>query len=214
MSGAAPAGSATPVVHALPNRPKVELLDAGAEFIRVHLIGKGAVWFGPAAGSLPAYRFDAPGGQYRVLYAARRIKGAFVETVLHRKNRLLTRAFVDARSWTVLRLRRGLRIAKLYDEGLRWHGTDARVSSDTDYSHARAVALAIWSSSPDIDGLAYRSSHNDGEVCYALFNRVGAGDVEEAAHHGFADNEALVGALMAEHGAVFDTSSPVPPPPP
>ncbi|WP_267213256.1 RES family NAD+ phosphorylase [Chelatococcus asaccharovorans] len=52
--------------------------------MRIHRKGQGAVFFGPGVGRPPQNRFDAPGSEYGVLYAARRLEGAFVETLLRR----------------------------------------------------------------------------------------------------------------------------------
>lgn len=50
-----------------PKGIKTEILDRGSPLFRVHHHGNKAIWFGPKPGAPPAYRFDAPGGQYRVL---------------------------------------------------------------------------------------------------------------------------------------------------
>jgi len=43
----------------------------------IHRKGQGPVFFGPAAGRAPQNRFDAPAGEYGVLYAAQRLEVAF-----------------------------------------------------------------------------------------------------------------------------------------
>lgn len=69
-----------------PRGIKTEILEAGSEIIRIHHQDQGAVWFGPKPGLPPAYRFDAPSQEYRTLYAAAALDGAFVETILHGKS--------------------------------------------------------------------------------------------------------------------------------
>ncbi|WP_234836216.1 RES family NAD+ phosphorylase [Sinorhizobium meliloti] len=155
-------------------------------------------------------RFDAPAGQYRLLYVAQRLEGAFVETVLRRPaNRIVRRAFVEERMWTPLRLHRQLVLAKLMDEGLLFHGVDASISAGADYAPSRALALALHEDYPDLDGLAYRSRHNNGEVCYALFDRVLSSDLVTLPGQRFEDDPARTDQLMRLHGAVFDTSLPI-----
>lgn len=61
-------------------------LPAGHGLVRVHALNRGPVFFGPAPGSRPQNRFDAPDQEYRVLYAAEHLEGAFVETALRRAN--------------------------------------------------------------------------------------------------------------------------------
>lgn len=200
-------------VHVLPNAPKLEVILKGTALVRVHLLTNGAVWFGPAPRTPPGSRFDAPAGQFRTLYAAQALRGAFVETVLHRNNRILSKAIIDLRGWTELQLSRDLQVAKLHGEGLSWHGTDARLTSDTDYTHARLVAAAIHAASTEVDGLAYRSSHNNGEICYALFDRVLPTELTALGPaKKFSCHPTIVDELISEHGAVLDRSNPIPPP--
>lgn len=180
---------------------------AGDVVVRVHHRDHGAVFFGPKPGTPPQNRFDAPSGEYRVLYAAERLEGAFVESILRRPTgRVLRRAYVEQRMWTPLRLRRQLILAKVLNEGLQFHGVDAAVSASDDYNPSRALALALHTDFPALDGLAYRSRFNNGEVCFAIFDRVLASDVTALAGCSFADQPVRVDELMSLHGAVFDTS--------
>ena len=189
-----------------------EVLPAGSVLVRVHHLAHDAVWFGPRPGVPPQHRFDAPAGEYRTLYCAARLGGAFVESVLRKPaGRIVARAYVEERGWSELTTLRVLRLAKLRDEGLHWHGTDAMVSASNDYSVPRSISLALYRAFPQVDGIAYRARHNNGEVCYALFDRVSAVDLVSGLQQGFAEHRAVVDRLMALHGALFDTDPPVPP---
>lgn len=191
-----------------PSGLRSTILDAGDVVVRVHRKSQGAVFFGPAPGIAPQNRFDAPGGQYRMLYAAQRLEGAFVETVLRRPgNRIIKRAFVDERMWTPLRLQRPLVLAKIMDEGLLYHGVDASISATDDYGPSRALARALHEDYSGLDGLAYRSRHNNGEICFALFDRVLAADLAEMPGQHFESHPDRADQLMRLHGAVFDTSA-------
>ena len=190
-----------------------ETLPAGSVLVRVHHLAHGAVWFGPRPGLPPQHRFDAPAGEYRTLYCAARLAGAFVESVLRKPaGRIIARAYVEERGWTEITGRRALRLVKLRDEGLHWHGTDAAISALDDYGAPRRMARALYAAFPEADGIAYRARHNNGEVCYALFDRVSAADLVPAPPQRFAEHRAVVDRLMALHGALFDTDPPVPPP--
>ena len=190
-----------------------ETVPASGVLIRVHHLAHGPLWFGPRPGVPPQYRFDAPNGEYRVLYCAARLAGAFVESVLRRPaRRIVARAYVEERGWSELTPRRALRLVKLRDEGLHWHGTDAAISAADDYPAARRMALALYTAFPEADGIAYRARHNNGEVCYAVFDRVPAADLVSGPPQRFAEHRAAVDQLMALHGAIFDTDPPVPPP--
>lgn len=185
-------------------------LDAGEIIVRIHRKGQGAVFFGPGAGRPPQNRFDAPAGEYGVLYAARRLEGAFVETLLRRPaGRIVRRDYIEERQWTPIRLERPLTLAKVMDEGLLFHGVDASVSASDDYGPSRALALNLYNDFPSLDGLAYRSRHNNGEICYALFDRLPSTDLVELPSHLFEDNRTRVDELVRLHGAILDSSAPI-----
>jgi len=187
-------------------------LPIGEVMIRIHHQDRGPIFFGPVPGTLPQNRFDAPNGEYRVLYAAARLEGAFVETVLRKPRRVLRRAYVDERIWTSLRVQRRLTLAKVYDEGLQFHGVDAGVIGAENYGASRELAFALFQELSNLDGLAYRSRYNNGEICYALFDRVTDAELTSFESERFDENPARVDALMRLYGASFDTSSPVPDP--
>jgi len=133
--------------------PPTTVLRAGTLIVRIHHAARGAVFFGPSPGQKPGNRFDAPNGEYSVLYASRRLEGAFVETILRRpKGRILRADFVNERAYTVLRLERSLRLAKLFDEGLQAFGVDAgEIGADTYALPANsrcAFMAAVWMVSP------------------------------------------------------------------
>ena len=182
-------------------------LPKGAEFVRIHWQAKGPIFFGPSKGNPPANRFDAPAGEFRVLYGAQELPGAFVETVLRRPGRLLRRREADDRAATRIELRRSLQLAKLYDEGLQWHGVHAGEISIDDYQASRALALDFYSAFPALDGLAYRSRYNNGQICYALFDRVAPSELDAGLRLKFDEHPAIVNDLMRLYGAIFDTSA-------
>lgn len=185
-------------------------LDAGEIIVRIHRKGQGAVFFGPGAGKPPQNRFDAPAGEYGVLYAAGRLEGAFVETLLRRPSgRIVRRDYIEERLWTPIRLERPLTLAKIMDEGLLFHGVDASVSASDDYRPSRALALDLYNDFSSLEGLAYRSRHNNGEICYALFDRLLSSDLTELPGHLFENNRTRVDELIRLHGAILDTSAPI-----
>ena len=186
-------------------------LPDGSEIFRIHWQDKGPIWFGPPPGLPPSYRFDAPGGQYRTLYGAQSVTGAFVETVLRRNGRLISRADVEGRMWTVLRTRRPLRLAKVFDDGLLWHGVDDAITGGDSYADSRQFALDIHSAFSEADGLAYRSKHNNGELCYAIFDRVKDDELEVIRQHRFREERSLTESLLGQHGAKWDPAVSFPP---
>jgi hypothetical protein len=194
---------------------KSELLETGSTIIRIHRKDNGAVWFGPKPGLPPAYRFDAPAAEYRAMCAAVAIEGAFVETVLNGKTeeQLVSRPYVEQRAWTEFTTLRPLKLMKLYDEGLFWHGTDASISAVPSYTRSRQIALASFRERSGLDGIAYRSRHDNGELCFVLFDRVTSADLDAGQTQSFHEQPHICDSLMVRYGAVYDNSLPVPPPP-
>lgn len=198
---------------AFPNGLNSETLPIGTELIKIHQKAFGPIWFSPGPGKPPAYRFDAPAGQYRIMYTAKALDGAFVETVLRKSvGRVLGRGFVEDRAWTVMTAVRPLVVAKLYDEGLLWHGTDAHIGSVDKYDEPGAMAVALHGTFPALDGIAWRARHDNGQLCYALFDRVTTADLTIVSTNLFEDHWDEVERLMDKYGAHFDTSAPIPPP--
>ncbi len=183
-------------------------IPKGAEFVRIHWQTHGSVFFGPKPGTPPANRFDAPGGEYRVLYAAAELPGAYVETVLRHPFRIMRRREADERAASRLQAQRPLHLAKVMDEGLQWHGVHAGEISVDNYGPSRQLALDFYTAFPTLDGLVYRSRYDNGQVCFALFDRVDPGDLVPMARLEFDKAPAVVDDLMRLYGAVFDTSPP------
>jgi hypothetical protein len=51
-------------------------------------------------------------------------------------------------------------------------GRAAAAASAAITAPPRRLALALYAAFSDADGIAYRARHNNGEICYALFDRV------------------------------------------
>ena len=182
-------------------------LPAGSAITRVHWSDKGAVFFGPPAGLPPANRFDAPSGQFRIMYCSEELPGAFVETVLRRPGRIIRREEVERRAVSLLVPRRPLVLARIMDEGLQWHGVHAGEISIDDYAPSRALALDLHTTFPTLDGLAYRSRYDNGQVCFALFDRVRPTDLIVSGTTEFGGDPVTADRMMLRYGAVFDTSA-------
>lgn len=199
---------------AFPNGIRTQVLPAGSTIFRIHQQNQGPIWFGPKPGDRPAHRFDATGGEYHVMYAAGSLDGAFVETVLRGKTRakILARAFLDQRAWTELRVKRDLILVKLYDDGLLWHGTDASVSACDSYAVPREIAGSLHAEFPRADGITYRARHDNGEICYALFDRVVVDDLDAGSPALFTEHGGQIEVLMRKYGAVLDDTPRVAPP--
>ncbi|PWE53726.1 RES domain-containing protein [Metarhizobium album] len=184
-------------------------VPAHSTFVRIHQIKDGPIWFGPSPGSGPSYRFDAPAGQYRTLYVAQSLEGAFAETILRRARRILSRDYVELRQWTVLSVTRELLLIKLFDEGLAYHGVTADICAGDDYANSQAFAGELHRRYPEVDGIAYRARHNNGQICYALYDRVLASQVQTVEERKFSDEHTVTDDLMRKHNASWDPMTPL-----
>jgi hypothetical protein len=142
------------------------------------------------------------------------VDGAFVETILHGKTKetILSRAFLEERAFSRMTVQRDLCLAMLHGEGLSWCDTDASISAASDYAEPRRVALTLFQEVPNLDGISYRSRHDNGLICFALFDRVAGTQLPVTVTQRFDANPAVVNRLARKYGVTFDTSKPVPPP--
>jgi RES domain len=100
-------------------------LSAGTRVFRIHRLSHSAVFFGPqidpATGRrrAPTYRFDSASGSFGVLYAAERLEGAFVETILRNPQlTFVSQNYIRLRCVTELTFSRDLRLVDMRGRGL------------------------------------------------------------------------------------------------
>jgi hypothetical protein len=124
-------------------------------------------------GSSGLNRFDAPDGEFGVLYLGDSFHCCFVETYgrIDRAARMVvTRQELMKRRLSSVRFARPLRLVDLSGAGLARIGADNRLCT-ADYRVAQRWSRALWSH-PDLpDGLLYRSRHDPSRLCAALFER-------------------------------------------
>ena len=144
---------------------------AGSSWLRCHKEVDGPVFFGPGVGLPPRHRFDAPAGEYRVLYVGLDYEAAFIETFLRNpKRRIIDRIDLEIRNMTVLENDAPLRLVEAHAAGLSRIGTTVALSTGG-YKASRAWSLALWDHPDRPDGLVYLSRHNPTRLCAAIFNR-------------------------------------------
>lgn len=184
-------------------------LSAGTPILRVHWRSNGPLWFGPAAGAPPGNRFDAPAGQYGTMYAAEELVGAFAETVLRKGARIIGWPIVEKRSWSTLQLERNVTLAQLHGDGLLSWGVTSDICTGDNYGPSQALSLALFDLG--LDGIAYRSRHNNDRICYALFDRIAAADFTILDTSHFQNAPKIADALVRQHKAAWDPMAPLPP---
>jgi hypothetical protein len=138
------------------------------EWCRIHALTADPIHFGRDA----RHRFDAPSGEFGVLYVAKDAHGAFIETFGHATGvRFVTERELGARGLGAIAASRPLRLADLRAEGLARMGADAELTSGPNYDLSRRWARAIHEHPRKPDGILYRARHDPARMCAAIFDR-------------------------------------------
>jgi len=137
----------------------------------LHAAQYGALFFGKTG----AYRFDAPGGEFGVLYVGANEPCAFIETFGHATGtNFVTTGELQVRCLSRVEASRPLRLVDLSGEGLARLGADARLSAGESYDAPQAWSLALFQHPDAPDGIAFTARHDPQRLCAALFDRVSA----------------------------------------
>ena len=132
MPGARPAPASAPEPPEwLSSKPlPIQTLVTGTELWRVHRKAHGALFFGPGKGVAPTYRFDSASGRFGVLYAARKLDGAVIETLLRTPSQLTVDfSQIECRAASLLVSARDLRLVAAVGANLSKLGTTAAFST-------------------------------------------------------------------------------------
>jgi hypothetical protein len=158
-------------------RPLLHVVEPDHTWWRIHSVRFGPIHFGRE----PRNRFDAPAGEFGVLYVADDPRGAFVETFAHDTGRtpFVTESELRARALSKVRARRALALVDLRGPGLVHVGADAALTGIADYALTRRWAQAFFDHPSAPDGILYRARHDPEQLCAALFDRT-KDDVESA----------------------------------
>ena len=145
----------------------VETIPAGTLFARIHHAEFDPLFFG----STEYNRFDDQGKRFGVCYLAKMIEGSFAETFVRGTGQKVQGwKFVQERSFSEIVATAPLRLSSLHGPGLARVGATSAVASGS-YDVARKWSRAIHDHPAAPDGIAYRSKHDDDEICIALFDR-------------------------------------------
>ncbi|HEX2987501.1 MAG TPA: RES family NAD+ phosphorylase [Chloroflexota bacterium] len=133
------------------------------------------VYWGLTPPRIPSARFDAPKGEFGVLYAGVDAYCAFIETYGHvTGTRWVTLAALRERSLFEIRFGHPLRLVNLTGHHLAGLGADSGLFSG-DYTVSQAWSLAFFNHPSAPDGLYYHTCHDPSRMSLALYQR---GDIE------------------------------------
>jgi hypothetical protein len=117
------------------------------------------------------HRFDAPAGEYGVLYAGQDAHCAFIETHGDLVGvRIVSMSALAQRGFALVEATQPLRLADLTGPGLARLGADERLACG-EHTIARRWALAVWSHLSLPDGLLYRARHDPSRWSAAIYDR-------------------------------------------
>lgn len=140
-------------------------------FWRIHPADLSPLFFGPAKGSPPRGRWDAPDGAFRVCYLAEHSFAAFAECFLRDPATILLETEdLQARALARIKIRSPLRLVTMHGHGLHAVGATA-ASCMGEYAVSRAWAAALHDHPEAPDGIRYRARHDDDTFAVALFDR-------------------------------------------
>ena len=145
----------------------VETISPGTLFARIHHANFDPLYFG----STEYNRFDDQRMRFGVCYLAKTIEGSFAESFVRGTGQKVQGwKFVQERSFSEIVAMAPLRLSSLHGPGLARVGATSAVASGP-YDVARNWSRAIHDHPVAPDGIAYRSKHDDDEICIALFDR-------------------------------------------
>jgi hypothetical protein len=167
---------------------------AGTRLVRIHRSDLEPLFFGASARN----RFDDPAKTYGVCYFSMSVEGAFAQTCLRAAGmRFVQLSFLEARSFSNIEVRKPIQLVSLHGPALAQLGATAPVSSGL-HPPARQWSRAIYDHPTAPDGIAYRSNHDNGELCVALFERASA-RLGAAGSQPIMTNRSRLAALLARY---------------
>lgn len=169
------------------------------EWYRSHPSRRGPIYFGRKR----AYRFDAPNGEYGVLYAAADPYVAFIESFqIAGIHPAVSESKLRERSLSRIRIRRSVRLVNLAESGaLTRVGADARIFTAS-YSVPRRWSLAIQSHPEQPDGILYRPPHDPARLAAAFFDRI-TGRVDAELLGTWMDLRSLLADVLDRYGVAL-----------
>ncbi len=139
-------------------------------WFRIHQAIHTALFFGRSGSN----RFDAPAGEFGVLYVGADPYCSFIETFGHATGvHAVTEGELRARNLSTVQSSRQLTLVDLTGKGLARIGADAALTAGDDHGLAHRWAKAIHDHPQRPDGILYRARHDPSRSAAAIFDRSG-----------------------------------------
>jgi hypothetical protein len=175
--------------------------EVDREWYRSHTTRRGPIYFGRNR----AYRFDAPDGEYGVLYAGADPHVAFIESFqIAGIHPVITESKLRERSLSRVHTRRLLRLVNLAESGaLTQVGADARIFTAS-YAISQRWSRAIQNHPQKPDGILYRPRHDPARMAAAFFDQIEQEVIAEAMGL-WLDQRAILSNVLDTYGIALLT---------
>jgi hypothetical protein len=168
--------------------------------MRIHAQARNALWFGPARGHPPIHRFDDAARRFRVCYLGTTVQVCFAETFLRNPPvRILALDDLAGRSIATVEVRRDLRLVPIHGSTLARLAVTADLASGSDFAASQLWSRALWEHSDKLDGILYRSRHDDSALCAAVYDRSKDG-LAIVGDDSLSENSQLLAKLLRKYG--------------
>ena len=146
------------------------ITEMHCRWYRIHRLTREAIFFGKHNDN----RFDAPKGEFGVLYVGESKAAAFIETFGQNTGYpFVQKSELSSRSLSIIESSRPLKFVDLTASGLAKIGADNRLC-DGDRALSGRWSGALHANFTLPDGLYYRARHDPSECCAAIFDRTNA----------------------------------------
>lgn len=142
---------------------------AGHACFRSHQVIHSPIYFGMT----PRYRWDAPNGEYGVLYLALDEYAAFMESIGRNalRTRFIPKSDLTSRGLSKVTLKRKLRLVDLFSSsGLTRAGAEGSLTNSIGYKNSRRWSKAFKSHPEAPDGILYGARHDPSRGAFAIYD--------------------------------------------
>jgi hypothetical protein len=149
------------------NRRQPLIATVDRFWFRIHGLDRDPIYFGKRA----TFRFDAPAGEFGVLYVGADEHCAFIETLGQPTGtRVVTTSSLSGRAWARIKISRALRLIDLAASGgLARIGADGRLFAG-EHIIAQRWSQALRAHPARPDGLLYPARHDPARNACALYD--------------------------------------------
>ena len=184
--------------------PLIATLPVGSHWYRSHKLGHSPLYFGRTQ----LQRWDAPRGEYGVLYLAEDPECAFMESIGRGllRTKLVPESTLVARGLSTLTLTRDLQVLDLVSSsGLTRVGAEGSITNGLGYKTAQTWSSAFYSHPKSLDGILYRSRHDPARKAIALFDRCEDSVSVTVPAQSWIRQPVLLGRILDLYGFGIDT---------